>query len=202
MPEPPRSHFGGLLRWCVDADETAPGLPPRGGGSSSAIYQSWSRVSPPPFVLPSPHSPAARPCRCRFHDVRFGASSRPLAARSPSPRARASTRSAGSGPDASRDGRDHRAPVLRRHVQVRVRGGGALGGAARRPRGRRAAPVRRRPGQDRGVPRRRRAALGHGKAGERGRRLLDRLGGGREGGRRRPARRRVRGGRGAVRGRR
>ena len=35
--------------------------------------------------------PAARPRRCRCHDVRFGASSRPLAGRSPSPRARSST---------------------------------------------------------------------------------------------------------------
>ena len=64
--------------------------------------------------------PAARPRRCRCHDVRFGASSRPLAGRSPSPRARSSTprHRGGRGwrsrhdPENRRDEARNRAPVL------------------------------------------------------------------------------------------
>lgn len=105
----------------ADADETAegartPGSPARQEGRSPRFFRAHRSVRSSALAA----LPAARPRRCRCHDVRFGASSRPLAGRSPSPRARSSTprHPGGRGwrsredPENRRDEARNRAPVL------------------------------------------------------------------------------------------
>ena len=105
----------------ADADETAegartPGSPARQEGRSPRFFRAHLSVRSSALAA----LPAARPRRCRCHDVRFGASSRPLAGRSPSPRARSSTprHPGGRGwrsredPENRRDEARNRAPVL------------------------------------------------------------------------------------------
>ena len=108
-------------RAIADADETAegartPGSPARQEGRSPRFFRAHRSVRSSALAA----LPAARPRRCRCHDVRFGASSRPLAGRSPSPRARSSTprHPGGRGwrsredPENRRDEARNRAPVL------------------------------------------------------------------------------------------